>query len=125
MAERVLRVAGLLALVACAMLAPLPPVAGAAGSPAVRGFSPRSGWGGDAVTIFGSGFTSATNVRFDGEDASSFSVDSSSHIAATIPEGVWELSLGIYCTLKGFKPSSPILRAGAPVDRTAAMPAPA
>ena len=44
---------------------------------------------------------------------------------ATIPEGVWELSLGIYCTLKGFKPSSPILRAGAPGDRTAAMPAPA
>ena len=28
---------------------------------------------------------------------------------ATIPEGVWELSLGIYCTLKGFRPSSPIL----------------
>src|SRR3954466_3329469 len=44
---------------------------------------------------------------------------------ATIPEGLWELSLGIYCTLKGFKPSSPILRAGAPGDRTAAMPAPA
>src|SRR3954466_15566726 len=44
---------------------------------------------------------------------------------ATIPEGLGELSLGIYCTLKGFKPSSPILRAGAPGDRTAAMPAPA
>jgi len=28
----------------------------------------------------------------------------------TIPEGVWELSLGIYCTVKGFRPSSPILR---------------
>ena len=38
---------------------------------------------------------------------------------ATIPEGVWELSLGIYCTLKGFKPSSPILRAGARGERTA------
>ena len=44
---------------------------------------------------------------------------------ATIPEGLWELSLGIYCTLKGFKPSAPILRAGAPGERTAAMPAPA
>jgi uncharacterized protein DUF4386 len=41
---------------------------------------------------------------------------------ATIPEFLWELSLGIYCTVKGFKPSSPILhsddgasaRAGAP-----------
>ena len=29
---------------------------------------------------------------------------------ATIPEGVWELSLGVYCTVKGFRPSSPILR---------------
>src|SRR3954464_5545738 len=29
---------------------------------------------------------------------------------ATIPEALWELSLGIYCTLKGFRPSSPILR---------------
>jgi hypothetical protein len=24
---------------------------------------------------------------------------------ATIPEGVWELSLGIYLTVKGFQPS--------------------
>ena len=30
---------------------------------------------------------------------------------ATIPEGLWELSLGVYCTVKGFRPSSPILRA--------------
>src|SRR5262249_10158288 len=29
---------------------------------------------------------------------------------ATIPEGVWALSLGVYCTVKGFRPSSPILR---------------
>jgi Domain of unknown function (DUF4386) len=29
---------------------------------------------------------------------------------ATIPEGLWELSLGVYCTIKGFKASSPILR---------------
>jgi Domain of unknown function (DUF4386) len=29
---------------------------------------------------------------------------------ATIPEAVWELSLGIYCTVYGFRPSSPILR---------------
>lgn len=28
---------------------------------------------------------------------------------ATIPEFLWELSLGIYLTVKGFKPSSPIL----------------
>jgi hypothetical protein len=24
--------------------------------------------------------------------------------------GLWELSLGIYCTVKGFRPESPILR---------------
>jgi Domain of unknown function (DUF4386) len=29
---------------------------------------------------------------------------------ATIPEFLWELSLGIYCATKGFRPSSPILR---------------
>ena len=42
---------------------------------------------------------------------------------ATIPEFLWELSLGVYCTVKGFRPSSPILRADAREDRTAAMPA--
>jgi len=31
---------------------------------------------------------------------------------ATIPEFLWELFLGVYCTVKGFRPSSPILRAG-------------
>ena len=39
---------------------------------------------------------------------------------ATIPEFLWELSLGVYCTLKGFRPSSPILR---PDARAAAIPA--
>jgi hypothetical protein len=40
---------------------------------------------------------------------------------ATIPEFLWELSLGIYCAVKGFRPSSPILRAGAGADGTRAM----
>jgi hypothetical protein len=40
---------------------------------------------------------------------------------ATIPEGLWELVLGIYCTVKGFRPSSPILRAGTHDDRQATM----
>jgi hypothetical protein len=40
---------------------------------------------------------------------------------ATIPEFLWELSLGIYCTMKGFRPSSPILRADAREDRVGAM----
>jgi Domain of unknown function (DUF4386) len=42
---------------------------------------------------------------------------------ATIPEFLWELSLGIYCTLKGFRPSSPILRGDAGGDRAVATSA--
>jgi len=41
---------------------------------------------------------------------------------ATIPEGLWELSLGIYCTVRGFRPSSPILRDDARARRATAMP---
>ncbi|HEY5660075.1 MAG TPA: DUF4386 domain-containing protein [Gaiellaceae bacterium] len=41
---------------------------------------------------------------------------------ATIPEGLWELFLGIYCTFKGFRPSAPILRADGREDR-ATVPA--
>ena len=44
---------------------------------------------------------------------------------ATIPEGLWELSLGVYCTVKGFRPS-PILRGeAAETPRVAAAAAPA
>ena len=39
----------------------------------------------------------------------------------TIPEALWELFLGIYCTVKGFRPSSPILRSGG--DRGEVIPA--
>jgi hypothetical protein len=42
---------------------------------------------------------------------------------ATIPEFLWELSLGIYCTVKGFRPSSPILRADGRERRLDATPA--
>ena len=41
---------------------------------------------------------------------------------ATAPEFLWELFLGVYCTFKGFRPSSPILRADAREER---MPMPA
>ena len=41
---------------------------------------------------------------------------------ATIPEFLWELFLGVYCTFKGFRPSSPILRTEA-VDERKAIPA--
>jgi hypothetical protein len=41
---------------------------------------------------------------------------------ATIPEFLWELSLGVYCTFKGFRPSSPILQTHAREGRAATMP---
>ncbi len=61
---------------------------------------------------------SGTLVMFDVADAGG-----TLQGIATIPEAVWELSLGIYCTVKGFRPDSPILRADAGDDRTAAIPA--
>jgi hypothetical protein len=42
---------------------------------------------------------------------------------ATIPEALWELLLGVYCAVKGFRPSSPILRADVAGDLRETMPA--
>jgi hypothetical protein len=42
---------------------------------------------------------------------------------ATIPEFLWELSLGVYCAWKGFRPESPILRADTGEAGETAMPA--
>ena len=42
---------------------------------------------------------------------------------ATMPEFLWELSLGFFCTLKGFRPSSPILDDNTREGRVAPMPA--
>jgi len=42
---------------------------------------------------------------------------------ATIPEFLWELFLGVYCTFKGFRPSSPILRTDTRDDRPGAAAA--
>jgi uncharacterized protein DUF4386 len=39
---------------------------------------------------------------------------------ATIPEALWELFLGIYCTVKGFRPSAPILQVDREATRAAA-----
>jgi hypothetical protein len=41
----------------------------------------------------------------------------------TIPEFLWELFLGLYCTFKGFRPSSPILQTGASRGRASAAAA--
>ncbi|MEA2279593.1 MAG: hypothetical protein QOK21_200 [Solirubrobacteraceae bacterium] len=42
---------------------------------------------------------------------------------STAPEFLWELFLGLYCTFKGFRTSSPILQADAVRDREVAIPA--
>jgi hypothetical protein len=64
---------------------------------------------------------SGTAVMFTGNHPSS-ALRSLQGIA-TAPEFLWELSLGLYCTFKGFRPSSPILQADARGDRAATTPA--
>jgi hypothetical protein len=58
---------------------------------------------------------SGTAVMFAGDDPSD--TLRSLQGLATIPEFLWELFLGVYCTFKGFRPSSPILRADAREER--------
>jgi uncharacterized repeat protein (TIGR02543 family) len=48
-------------------------------------FTPASGTVGTQVTLAGSGFTGATQVRFDGISAASFVVDSDAQIRAVVP----------------------------------------
>jgi hypothetical protein len=62
-----------------------------------------------------------TAIMFSGDDPSD--TLRSLQGLATIPEFLWELFLGVYCTFKGFRPSSPILRANTREDRPGAAPA--
>jgi hypothetical protein len=70
--------------------------------------------GGPLIIITG------TAILFSGNNPSSGlrSVQS----IATIPEFLWELSLGVYCAWKGFRPESPILRPDTGEDGETAMP---
>jgi hypothetical protein len=61
-----------------------------------------------------------TAVMLAGNDPSS--ALHSLQAVLTIPEFLWELFLGVYCAIWGFRHSSPILRADVGEDRTAAMP---
>src|SRR5512132_435972 len=54
--------------------------------PAISSFSPTSGPVGTSVTINGSGFSGATNVKFAGTPAT-FTVDSDVKITAVVPAG--------------------------------------
>jgi Domain of unknown function (DUF4386) len=64
---------------------------------------------------------SGTAVMFTGNHPSS--TLRSLQAITTAPEFLWELFLGLYCTFKGFRPSSPILRADAGGDHAVAKPA--
>jgi len=72
--------------------------------------------GGPLLSIIG------TAILFTGNDPSD--ALRSLQGVATIPEFLWELFLGVYCTFKGFRPSSPILRDDALGDRVGAVPEP-
>jgi len=56
------------------------------GGPSITSFTPASGRTGTTVIIYGTNFTSATNVRFNGTPAS-FTIDSATRITATVPAG--------------------------------------
>jgi hypothetical protein len=55
--------------------------------PTVTSFNPTSGAAGASVTITGTNFSGATAVKFNGTSATSFTINNSTQIAATIPCG--------------------------------------
>jgi len=61
---------------------------------AVSSFTPSSGAVGTSVTITGTGFTSASSVKFNGTTAS-FTVNSSTQITATVPTGATSGTLSV------------------------------
>jgi glucose/arabinose dehydrogenase len=56
-------------------------------APSISGFSPTSGPVGTSVTISGSNFTGASAVTFNGTNAQSYTVDSSTQITAVVAAG--------------------------------------
>jgi hypothetical protein len=55
------------------------------GEPGIASFAPASGAVGTVVTITGSNFAGVTAVRFNGFEATTFTVDSLTQITATVP----------------------------------------
>ena len=59
----------------------------ASDAPTITSFTPTSAITGAAITITGTGLSGASSVRFDGTNASVFTVRSSTQIEATVPNG--------------------------------------
>jgi len=60
----------------------------------IDGFSPTSGLPGDPVVVQGHGFTGATQVQFNGTDAT-FTVDSDLQITTSVPLGALSGTLSV------------------------------
>ncbi|MEX1010316.1 MAG: Ig-like domain-containing protein, partial [Chthoniobacterales bacterium] len=57
------------------------------GAPSITSFSPASGAAGGSVTITGVNFASVSAVRFNGVNATAYTVDSATQITAVVPAG--------------------------------------
>ena len=56
-------------------------------TPTVTSFTPTVGPVGTAVDIFGTNFTAATDVQFNGTSVASFTIVNDTHITTTVPTG--------------------------------------
>jgi len=65
----------------CVSLSPGP------NAPTITGFTPASGAPDTVVTLTGTNFTGAITVQFNGTSATTFTVDSTTSITATVPTG--------------------------------------
>ena len=84
--------------------------------PSISGFSPTSGTNGNIITIMGTGFLGTSNVTFGGISASSFTVNSSTQIIASLAGGasgaVGITTPGGNATMDGFTFVSPSATVG-------------
>lgn len=85
-------------------------------APTLSTFTPNAGLSGTSITITGSGFTGATSVRFGGVSASSFVVNSSTQITATVAPGSYTGSVSV--TLPFVTVSKPVYFFTTPVAPT-------
>jgi len=58
-----------------------------AAQPTISSFSPTRGAAGTTVVVIGRGFLGATDVRFGGKSATTFTVKSGSRLTARVPQG--------------------------------------